>query len=177
MGISPAVALHGVNWSETLLWGEFWATASVTLGALLGKDCKILERCLIFWGSSLLSGHRGWQLEGCAMLSVTIEFLWSLFLTEEKHEMLENPVLRIFLLISDDRRSGVVDKLVKEGGAEAVTSSDGPESWWVMSDTTPACNSTLSCVLTLLLYKSVVTFVDFSLPQSFLGIEVVAWSA
>lgn len=43
--------------------------------------------------------------------------------------MLENPVLRIFLLISDDRRSGVVDKLVKEGGAEAVTSSDGPESW------------------------------------------------
>lgn len=60
MGISFVVVFYGVNWLEILLWGEFWVIVLVILGVLLGKDCKILEWCLIFWGLLFLLGYWGW---------------------------------------------------------------------------------------------------------------------
>lgn len=97
------------------------------------------------------------------MLSVIIEFFWLLFLIEEKYEMFENLVFWIFFFILDDRRFGVVDKFVKEGGVEVVIFLDGLEFWWVMFDMIFVCNLILLCVFILLLYKSVVIFVDFLL--------------
>lgn len=92
--------------------------------------------------------------------------------------MLENPVRRIFLLKSDDRRSGVAGWLAKEDGAGVVTTPGSPELWSVMLNTDPICSSKLSCVVTCFSFNSgAEVSVKFSPSQTFLKVAVVFLSA